>query len=88
MEKVHTEGCEPGGSMESIKKRRKKENLSPSAVLGLFGARCNRQRHTFSSPGSVTFLSPDVGVGVTKQKWVDDRVSGARSKMWLLLAGR
>ena len=54
----------------------------------------------FLPPVPVTFLSPNVvfvvvvvvvvvvvGVGVTKQKWVD-RVSGARSKMWLLLAGR
>lgn len=49
------------GSMESIKKKRKK--LGPSVVVslsfslslsrrGLFGVRCNRHRHTFSSSGS------------------------------------
>lgn len=85
------------GSMESIKKKRKK--LGPSVVVSLSFSLslvgdflvCGVTITVipFLPPVPVTFLSSNVvvGVGVTKQKWVD-RVSGARSKMWLLLAGR
>ena len=89
--------------MESIKKRKKKKawslgggesfslflSLSLSLVGDFLVCGVTVTVIPFLPPVPVTFLSSNVvvGVGVTKQKWVD-RVSGARSKMWLLLAGR